>query len=689
MKISLQTHFLKRFFTFLALILCTQISVAQTVVKGKIIDAGTGEVLVGATALIKGTTIGAQSDFDGLFSFMTDQKPPFSLQISFIGFETTELPITSDTKYPLSIKLGTETKTIEVVEIKGQRISEKQKAAPLTVETMDKLAIKQTASVGFYEGMGALKGVDLMTASIGFTVINTRGFNSTSPVRSLQIIDGVDNQSPGLNFSLGNFLGSSELDVLKADLVVGASSAFYGPNAFNGVLSLETKDPFFQKGLAAQVKAGERDLLETAIRYADDVKNKKGQSWMAYKFNFYRLQAYDWVADNYDPVDGTKTGRSNPGRYDAVNRYGDEREVTFDFTEVNKKQPWISNYIGLGQFHRTGYDEKDLVDYNTRNTKANAALHFRLKPEQAEQSPEFIVSSSFGSGTTVYQGDNRFSLKNILFFQNRLELRKRDKFFFRVYATNENSGDSYDPYFTALLLEQESKSSTSWLQHYLSFWRNVGSQANATGYPQLVVKGFDPSCNCVISEFDQKQADAWITNNQDFLFRSHDAARIYADTFNTPNPFYLPRTARFQQEFNRITSTKSNKREIATGGTGFFDKSALYHAHGEYRFQPTKYVNEWVVGGNFRQYVPNSEGTIFYDTAIYTQHRAPDGSLVNDTTGYRKIYNSEFGVYTGIEKKLVDNKLKFNATIRMDKNQNFGYLFSPAASLVYQPESLH
>lgn len=84
----------------------------------------------------------------------------------------------------------------------------------------------------------------MTTASLGFKVINTRGFNSTSPVRSLQIIDGVDNQAPGLNFSLGNFLGSSELDVLKVDIVVGASGAYYGPNAFNGVISMETKSPF-------------------------------------------------------------------------------------------------------------------------------------------------------------------------------------------------------------------------------------------------------------------------------------------------------------------------------------------------------------------------------------------------------------------------------------------------------------
>ena len=74
-------------------------------------------------------------------------------------------------------------------------------------KVQDVLSIKEAASGNFYESLGNLKGVDVTSASLGFKVINTRGFNSTSPVRSLQLIDGVDNQSPGLNFSLGNFLG--------------------------------------------------------------------------------------------------------------------------------------------------------------------------------------------------------------------------------------------------------------------------------------------------------------------------------------------------------------------------------------------------------------------------------------------------------------------------------------------------
>ena len=116
---------------------------------------------------------------------------------------------------------------LSAAQVVGAKISEKQKQAPLTIEALDLVSMKEAPAPNFYEALGAMKGVDLTSASIGFKIINTRGFNSTSPVRSLQVIDGIDNQAPGLNFSLGNFLGASELDVQQVDIISGAVGALY------------------------------------------------------------------------------------------------------------------------------------------------------------------------------------------------------------------------------------------------------------------------------------------------------------------------------------------------------------------------------------------------------------------------------------------------------------------------------
>lgn len=247
----------------------------QNIVKGVLRDSKSGEPLIGATVIVKGTSEGTISDYEGAFVLKTSIPLPLVLELRYSGYATIEFPYTEANK-SVNISMEEESIQIEVVEITGQRISDKQKSSPLTVESMDLLAIKKLR-LRFLHSGGSLKDVDLTTASLGFTIINTRGFNSTNPVRSLQLIDGVDNQSPGLNFSLGNFLVLLNQDVLKVDLIVGASSAFYGPNAFNGVISMETKSPFLHKGLSAFSKIGERNLFEGGVRWAESYRNKKGK----------------------------------------------------------------------------------------------------------------------------------------------------------------------------------------------------------------------------------------------------------------------------------------------------------------------------------------------------------------------------------------------------------------------------
>ncbi len=641
------------------LLFCGTWLVAQITIKGKVRDAEGGDDLIGASVTLVNGTGGALTNYDGEFNIKADAYPAI-LKISYTGYDAQEVEV-RDAAQKIDIRLSTASIVMEEAIVVGQRIGDKQKAAPLTIENMDALAIKQTASSNFYNGLGNLKGVDLTTASLGFTIINTRGFNSTSPVRSLQIIDGVDNQAPGLNFSLGNFLGSSDLDVIKVDLIQGASSAFYGPNAFNGVISMETKNPFAHRGLAASVKYGSRDMAEAAVRWAEGFKNKNGDLASSLKLNLFYLRANDWVANNEDPVEGSESGIGNPGRWDAVNIYGDEYFSLNDFSDpANLSQ----SSAGLNVFHRTGYRESDLVDYDTRNFKAGAAYHIRTRPSREFDSPELIFASNFGTGTTVYQGDNRFSLRGIKFWQNRIEFRKKDKYFFRVYSTNEDAGRSYDPYFTALRLQREVKSDENWSLNYNDYWGDfIYPQMKAQGYPQNII--FLPEPPFVI--FDTTSSLQWLREHQPELAGWHALAEEYANRqdplVSSTKPFLAPGTPEFQEAFDRITSAKSTE-----GGTRFYDKSALYHAHGEYKFAP-KWTDEVRVGANSRLYAPRSEGTIFKDTA-----------------GVPAIRNFEFGLYAGLEKKFFDDKLITNLSARVDKNQNFNWVYTPAASLVWIPK---
>lgn len=670
-----------------------QYSSGQTVIRGEILDANNGDPLIGASLIQKTDPgNGTVSDFDGSFELKIKDALPVILVCSYTGYESQEITVTDDSN--LKIELSDDAITLDVsVEVIGQAVSEKQQAAPLTVESMGLAAIKATPSDNFYDGLGSLKGVDMTAASLGFKIINTRGFNSTSPVRSLQLIDGVDNQNPGLNFSLGNFLGSSELDILKVDLVVGASSAFYGPNAFNGVIAMTTKDPFYQKGLSASIKGGERNMLDVALRYADTFKNKDGKDVFGYKVNLSYLRADDWEADNYDPVfdedfdpETQVAPEVRPGGFDAVNIYGDEYSTNMDLSSTYNTG---GTFAGLGQYHRTGYREIDLVDYDTRNLKSNVALHYRLNPDLEGESPTLIAAGSYSKGTTVFQGDNRFSLRNIGFFQGRLELKKRNKYFIRGYYTQSDGGDSYDPYATALKLLSRQKTNADWGIDYVNFWRN-GDGENLAPRDLMDLAGF-PMDSLVFEPgsppmlvFDTEAGAEWLNDPDNLadLYNYHaQAASAANDAKGGGGAYLVPGTPEFEAEFNDIVTSKNNFFE---DGTRFFDKSALYHVQGEYKFTP-EWAEAITVGASTRLYTPRTDGSVLADTLSLIQTELPNGQI--DTTFKRNpITNFEFGVYAGIEKKFADNRLTASATLRVDKNENFDFLVSPAASLVWKPK---
>ena len=436
-------------------------SFSQNTFSGKVTD-DKNNPLIGANVFISEINFGVVTDENGFYFIdLENTSPPFTLNASYIGYKKSSINVLRGTS-KIDFKLDSDQKLLSELIIYNERLADKQKESPLTIESMDLISIKETP-YSFYEGLGSLKGVDLTSASLAFKVINTRGFNSTSPVRSLQLIDGVDNQAPGLNFALGNFLGASDLDVMKVEIIQGASSAYYGPGAFNGVINITTKDPFLYPGLSVQTKYGERNLFDNSIRYAKIFNNK-----IAVKLNFSYLRADDWEANNYSLVeDNNKVNINNPGGYDAVNVYGDE-DIGGNLNDLVTDINSYYDYPGLGIIYRDGYQERDVVDYNTRNIKASSSLHYKFSDES-----QLLYGINYGGGTTVYQGDNRINLKNIKLVQNRFEYFKKDKFKITYYNSVEDAGDSYDSVFTAQKLQEYNLVFyDDWYKMYKSVWRD-------------------------------------------------------------------------------------------------------------------------------------------------------------------------------------------------------------------------
>ncbi|HEY5824666.1 MAG TPA: carboxypeptidase-like regulatory domain-containing protein, partial [Cyclobacteriaceae bacterium] len=224
-------------------------ALAQTKISGVVKDEK-GEGLAGVNLIIKGRVIGTVTDINGNFNLTVNDNPPMTVVISFIGYATQEIQITNSSPTALDIKMEEQTLLGQEVVVSASRVEERIMESPVSIEKMDILAVQSTPADNYYKGIANLKGVDVTTSSINFQIINTRGFGSTGNTRFVQLTDGMDTQAPALNFPIGNLNGPSELDVESLELIPGASSALYGPNAFNGILLVNSKSAFDYQGLS-------------------------------------------------------------------------------------------------------------------------------------------------------------------------------------------------------------------------------------------------------------------------------------------------------------------------------------------------------------------------------------------------------------------------------------------------------
>jgi outer membrane receptor protein involved in Fe transport len=609
-----------KIYLFIVSLFFCGITYAQTSITGSVKDSK-NEPIPGANVKVAGDSSNAVTDADGNFSLTTNKKPPFDLEISSIGFGAKKVSVTANNQKVTAVLSDEENRLDEIV-ISASRTPERIRESPVTVERMTIKEIKNTTSPTFYEGLENLKEVHFNTSSFNFKSINTRGFATVANTRFMQLVDGMDNSSPALNFNLGNLIGLSDLDVHNVELLPGASSALYGANAFNGILFMNSKNPFEFQGISAYVKrgitnqevAGTNEFLDFGFRAAHAFTKH-----FAAKANFTYMRATEWIPADDRDVNGGLVGHTNNRNYDGLNFFGDE----------------ASNFIpNVGTISRDGYREQDLSNNEINNIKFDASIHVRpwaTSSNEYWKDTEIIAQHKLGLGNTVYQGGSRYALRNFFMNQTRVEIKHKN-FFIRGYLSAEDAGDSYDMRFAALNINRRAKSDVGWFTDY------------ATAFLQ----------SQIALGFNGPQADAFARN-----FATNNIN-------NTPLPLTPNGLPQFQPgttDFNNALSDVRLSADV-TNGALFKDQSRIWHSDWNYNLRDHISFADVQVGGSFRTYVLDSQGTIFTDF---------DGPIK---------YN-ENGLYTQVQKKFMEDRLKFTGSIRYDKSELFDGQFSPRVSFVY------
>ena len=607
-----------------------------------------------ASISIKGTKLGTVSDSSGKFSLVINQKLPFRIVISSLGFTDQEIEVKSTTD-KLAIQLTTQTYIANEVVVTASRTSEKLMRSPVSIEKLDLKALKETPAASFYDALGNVKGIQLTTSSLTFKIPNARGFNIPNNFRFMQLVDGVDMQAATLGVPLGNAIGPTELDIQSVEITPGAASALYGMNAINGMANLISKNPFTNQGLSVFQRVGVNHidgidhapsmLTETAFRYAQAF-NKK----FALKLNFGFMRGTDWSSNTQNdqntnnlntanPAYPALNGSNNPAA-DLWNRYGDESNNAVTINGVN--------YGGGSKtfiLRRTGYLEKDLVKPIVANIKFDVALHYKITPNT-----ELSYGYRFGKMDGVFQRGNKVQLDNASVQNHKLELKGKN-FFVRSYVSIENTGDSYNLKPLADNLQLTQSSNSVWGSKFKSV---LQSSLNAGQDLATAMKTARVAADLGRVEPGTSAFDAL----RDTIIKINNWDHINAGIAGAPR----------------------------TGGAWLLQKSRMYQTEAQWDLTNAVKIVNLLIGLDYRLYEVIPDGNNFVDFFRPVADRnipLPDGSFG------KLIHYRKYGAFAQVTKTFFDDHLKLFASIRYDRNPEFSPKINPRIAAVYTVAKNH
>jgi outer membrane receptor protein involved in Fe transport len=684
---------MKRFLSQMGLVCLAMIMAisanAQTAgaITGTVKNSATSETLTAVTITVKGGNAGTYTDDKGNFKLVTTQKAPFTLVFSSVGYASKEVAVDANTS-SLSVSLTPSYTLGSDVVVSASRVAERILESPVSIERVSSAQIKTAAATNYYDLLANFKGVDVVAASLTFKSISTRGFNGSGNNRLNQLIDGMDNQAPGLNFSVGTITGLTELDVDNMELLPGASSALYGSGGMNGTILINSKNPFKYQGLSFQIKQGVNHVdnyqrpqaayKDYSVRFA----SKVGDRW-AYKIATQYTEAQDWLAkndQNYSRTTGTANGQVIPGNrysdfnYDGVNIYGDETTSSlssvFNSVKAGVLGALTAAYGGNATAANAAYGQLygaavagpysvNLTTYSAFLRGANAALAPYAPYLFGEARGLFtgvnVSRTGYAESDIINPVAKNFKVTGSIHYK----IDDKTEASFSAYTGTGNTvytgSDRYSIYGLALSQFKLEVKSKNWMIRGYKTLENSGESYNATITARYFNELVKPS-----TTWYPTYTAAFVTYRDAGmnLLDAGAAARAVADAGRP--------TGRIGESdlFKSVAGIP-----ISKGGGRFLDKSQLTVVEANYNltelFGLDKYNADLLVGGIIKNYALNSQGTLFADTA-------------------GKIGINESGAYAQLSKRYFGDILKVSFSGRYDKNENFAGRFTPRVSAVFK-----
>lgn len=402
---------------------CTMVSAQQVNVSGVIKDA-TGETVIGASVMVKGTKTGTVTDFDG--KFHVECTPGATLVISYIGYQTQEVKAADG----MNVVLQEAANDLNEVVVTGYTTQRKADlTGAISVVSVDDIA-KQNENNPIKALQGRVPGMNISAdgSPSGTATVRIRGIGTLNNNDPLYIVDGIPTKA-GMHELNGNDIES--IQVLKD----AASASIYGSRAANGVIIITTK-----KGKEGKIKVDfDGSIAVSTYAHKMKVLNAKeyGQvMWQAYVNDGmdpntnglgYR---YDWGYNALGtPVlngismkkyldDAGTTPAADTDWFDETTRTGVIQQYNVSVSNGSDKG---SSFFSLGYYKNLGIIKTS--DFNRFSARMNTEYkllknkmltvgeHFTLNRTSEVQAPGGFLQNvlQFNPSLPIYTEDGNYA----------------------------------------------------------------------------------------------------------------------------------------------------------------------------------------------------------------------------------------------------------------------------------------
>ena len=402
---------------------CTMANAQQVNVSGVIKDA-TGETVIGASVMVKGTKTGTVTDFDGRFH--VECTPGATLVISYIGYQTQEVKAADG----MNVVLQEAANDLNEVVVTGYTTQRKADlTGAISVVSVDDIA-KQNENNPIKALQGRVPGMNISAdgSPSGTATVRIRGIGTLNNNDPLYIVDGIPTKA-GMHELNGNDIES--IQVLKD----AASASIYGSRAANGVIIITTK-----KGKEGKIKVDfDGSIAVSTYAHKMKVLNAKeyGQvMWQAYVNDGmdpntnglgYR---YDWGYNAQGtPVlngvsmkkyldDAGTTPAADTDWFDETTRTGVIQQYNVSVSNGSDKG---SSFFSLGYYKNLGIIKTS--DFNRFSARMNTEYkllknkmltvgeHFTLNRTSEVQAPGGFLQNvlQFNPSLPIYTEDGNYA----------------------------------------------------------------------------------------------------------------------------------------------------------------------------------------------------------------------------------------------------------------------------------------